>query len=523
MSSPSTGSCANVPTPDTAAIGNQVESNCWCVKDMSEGIPPWCVYPILGIMIGGLILWGEMSGGKHLKIEDDWVGIIVLTLLVIAVILVVYAMYVRLDRLSDPEVRRQMYEKVPAEAPVKFKRHGRGWGQPWDSYQWSAGSLLISISMIFFGVCYPTLHGIERLLAYVWIGIYVILWICLLVVMWIEPSRPADTKLNETRLTLYCRKSGCKCFYNNQYRKHCKACNKCVEDFDHHCPFLNQCIGKHNYHWFVSVLTVYNTLMLYTIAVGFIILVKLFTPESRMSKDATRIWGQVFFTVLVILMMCLPFPKLYHMLPLWMFHVKMIWLRFRTGRFFGTYMFTRDTKNELRGRHSYIDERAKFVMTSMCYYLYFDKMSAFNIWADNIQYKKDCALNWALIKGMASLNPMIECQTGVDLSKHRVRHRDAMMSNHPIEQTGSRIRWQTPDEYTPMAPEGYPEDTGASGRVSGAVEPPPPTETQPLLPTYKEALKPEEHDVEAPELQPPAPRPNRKAQNPCACVSDKKK
>ena len=29
--------------------------------------------------------------------------------------------------------------------------------------------------------------------------------------------------------------------------KHCKACNKCVDCFDHHCVFLSTCIGKKNY------------------------------------------------------------------------------------------------------------------------------------------------------------------------------------------------------------------------------------------------------------------------------------
>ena len=36
--------------------------------------------------------------------------------------------------------------------------------------------------------------------------------------------------------------------------KHCRRCDKCVADFDHHCVFLNNCIGGHNYRWFLASL-----------------------------------------------------------------------------------------------------------------------------------------------------------------------------------------------------------------------------------------------------------------------------
>ena len=38
--------------------------------------------------------------------------------------------------------------------------------------------------------------------------------------------------------------------------KHCKKCNKCIENFDHHCNWLNNCIGKYNYSFFYSLLLV---------------------------------------------------------------------------------------------------------------------------------------------------------------------------------------------------------------------------------------------------------------------------
>ncbi len=48
----------------------------------------------------------------------------------------------------------------------------------------------------------------------------------------------------------------CDITISSQRTKHCSACNKCVDSFDHHCKWLNQCIGKRNYSWFfISVVT----------------------------------------------------------------------------------------------------------------------------------------------------------------------------------------------------------------------------------------------------------------------------
>ncbi|KAG0046076.1 Palmitoyltransferase zdhhc14 [Gryganskiella cystojenkinii] len=47
---------------------------------------------------------------------------------------------------------------------------------------------------------------------------------------------------------------------------HCRQCDNCVEDEDHHCVWLNNCIGRRNYRYFLIFVTTASFFALYTSA-----------------------------------------------------------------------------------------------------------------------------------------------------------------------------------------------------------------------------------------------------------------
>ena len=51
--------------------------------------------------------------------------------------------------------------------------------------------------------------------------------------------------------------------------KHCKKCNKCIENFDHHCNWLNNCVGKYNYGYFYLLVFIVLCDCLFIGGIGF--------------------------------------------------------------------------------------------------------------------------------------------------------------------------------------------------------------------------------------------------------------
>merc|ERR1712048_999176 len=74
------------------------------------------------------------------------------------------------------------------------------------------------------------------------------------------------------------RKELCWCkhckWYVHRHAKHCRACNRCTDHFDHHCRWLNNCVSKDNYFSFFMTICFTETILIYEIALGILMLMK---------------------------------------------------------------------------------------------------------------------------------------------------------------------------------------------------------------------------------------------------------
>ena len=94
------------------------------------------------------------------------------------------------------------------------------------------------------------------------------------------------------------------CFMIKDHTKHCRACNRCCDKFDHHCQWLNNCIGESNYRlfiWSTCFLTLY---VIQTIVMDFHYLALYKVHDFQFEMENFAICLQAFFCV-GILMACI--------------------------------------------------------------------------------------------------------------------------------------------------------------------------------------------------------------------------
>ncbi|RUP49903.1 DHHC palmitoyltransferase-domain-containing protein [Jimgerdemannia flammicorona] len=77
---------------------------------------------------------------------------------------------------------------------------------------------------------------------------------------------PKDVKVKDTNIRLkYC--ETCK-IYRPPRASHCRQCDNCVENEDHHCIWLNNCIGRRNYRPFFTFIFTATVMCLYVLSLS---------------------------------------------------------------------------------------------------------------------------------------------------------------------------------------------------------------------------------------------------------------
>lgn len=49
---------------------------------------------------------------------------------------------------------------------------------------------------------------------------------------------------------------------------HCGYCDCCIERLDHHCPWLGTCVGKRNYKYFITFVTLLAYMIIQVVSVS---------------------------------------------------------------------------------------------------------------------------------------------------------------------------------------------------------------------------------------------------------------
>lgn len=92
-------------------------------------------------------------------------------------------------------------------------------------------------------------------------------------------------------------------WYVSKTTKHCKVCNRCTKDFDHHWVWLNNCIGYNNYTSFILLLVsywAYNWLYLSVGGFSIYTMIRQFSLRKGILIGSLAVWGTTLIFKVVI-------------------------------------------------------------------------------------------------------------------------------------------------------------------------------------------------------------------------------